>query len=150
MQKTPNFHARNLRKGRVSESGRAYVVTTVCHERAALLSALTVTRMVIQEMPRTNVNTLAFVVMPDHVHWLFVLGDEVLADVMRRFKSCSARLANAYLMRDGRFWQAGFYDRALRDEDDLRAVARYIVANPLRAGLVTCLGDYSGWDAVWV
>jgi hypothetical protein len=29
-------------------------------------------------------------------------------------------------------------------------LARYIVANPLRAGLVEHLGDYPHWDAVWL
>jgi hypothetical protein len=30
------------------------------------------------------------------------------------------------------------------------AVARYIVANPLRAGLCRHLGDYPLWDSVWL
>jgi hypothetical protein len=29
-------------------------------------------------------------------------------------------------------------------------VARYIVYNPVRAGLVSRIGDYPHWDAVWV
>ncbi|MFV3290267.1 transposase, partial [Pseudomonas sp. NY11955] len=29
-------------------------------------------------------------------------------------------------------------------------VARYIVANPIRAGLVSRVGDYPHWDAVWL
>jgi hypothetical protein len=33
---------------------------------------------------------------------------------------------------------------------DLQSVARYIVANPLRAGLVKHLGDYPLWDAIWL
>jgi len=32
----------------------------------------------------------------------------------------------------------------------VQATARYIVANPLRAGLVERLGDYPLWDAVWL
>ena len=42
------------------------------------------------------------------------------------------------------------HDRALRRDEDLLAVARYIVANPLRAGLVRRVGDYPLWDAVWL
>jgi putative transposase len=38
----------------------------------------------------------------------------------------------------------------LRHEDDLAKLPRYIVANPLRAGLVERVGDYSHWDAVWL
>jgi putative transposase len=49
-----------------------------------------------------------------------------------------------------RLWQKGYHDRAIRREEDLLAVARYIVANPLRAGLVKRVGDYPLWDAVWL
>jgi putative transposase len=38
----------------------------------------------------------------------------------------------------------------LRDEDDVKDWARYIVANPVRAGLVKRVGDYPHWDAVWL
>jgi hypothetical protein len=29
-------------------------------------------------------------------------------------------------------------------------VARYIVANPLRAGLVEGIGNYPHWDCIWM
>ena len=35
-------------------------------------------------------------------------------------------------------------------DEDLVAVARYIVANPVRAGLVKNVRDYPHWDAVWL
>ena len=50
----------------------------------------------------------------------------------------------------GKVWQPGFHDRAIRQEEDLPAVARYVVANPVRVGLVPRTGAYSHWDAVWV
>jgi len=50
----------------------------------------------------------------------------------------------------GPVWQKGYYDHALRDEENLAAVARYIVANPLRAGLARNVADYPLWDAVWI
>ena len=42
------------------------------------------------------------------------------------------------------------YDHVLRNDEDVRATARYIVADPLRAGLVDSIGDYPLWDAVWL
>ena len=36
------------------------------------------------------------------------------------------------------------------EDEDMRAMARYIVANPLRASLVEHIGDYPLWDAVWL
>jgi hypothetical protein len=50
----------------------------------------------------------------------------------------------------GPVWQGGFRDHAVRHEEYLAALARYIVANPLRAGLVEPIGDYPHWDAAWL
>ncbi len=101
------------------------------------------------ETPRAQ--TLAFVVMPDHLHWLFHLEEgSSLEAVVGTVKSVSAHRVNRRLGRTGRVWQAGYHDRALRREEDLAVVARYVVANPLRASLVERLGAYPLWDAVWL
>jgi REP element-mobilizing transposase RayT len=93
----------------------------------------------------------AWVVMPDHIHWLFQLGgSSSLAAVMKQFKARSAVRINRHLNRQGPLWQKAYYDRAVRKEDDLRQIARYIVANPLRAKLVEKIGDYPHWDAIWL
>ena len=89
--------------------------------------------------------TLAFVVMLDHVHWLVRLKDGLsLGEAARRFK------ARVSLALGRRVWQRGFHDHALRRDEDIVKAARYIVANPLRAGLVERIGDYAHWDAVWL
>jgi REP element-mobilizing transposase RayT len=93
---------------------------------------------------------LAWVVMPDHLHWLVRLETLSLSALMRNVKGRSARRLNQHLDLTGPFWQAGFHDRALREEEDLRLMARYIVANPIRAGLVERVGDYPLWDAIWL
>jgi len=94
---------------------------------------------------------LAWVLMPDHAHWLVQVGeDDDLARLVNRIKSASARMTNRIAGRQGRLWQKSFHDHALRRDEDLQVAARYIVANPLRAGLVARLGDYPYWNAVWV
>jgi REP element-mobilizing transposase RayT len=94
---------------------------------------------------------LAWVLMPDHAHWLVQLSDsDTPAVVVNRIKSASARLANRVLGRQGALWQPAYHERALRSDDDLRAVARYMIANPLRAQLVQRIGDYPFWNAVWI
>lgn len=50
----------------------------------------------------------------------------------------------------GALWQSGYHDRAARAEEDLIQIARYIIGNPLRAGLVEHVGDYPLWDAAWL
>jgi len=146
----------DLRKGRWSEAGHAYFVTTVLADRQSRWFAdFWCARLVIAEMRDLHeadaVASLAWVVMPDHVHWLFqLLGDLSLSTVMKRFKARSAHRVNTRLGRAGPLWQRAFHDHALRPDEDSRQVARYIIANPLRAGLVERVGDYPHWDAVWV
>ena len=73
-----------------------------------------------------------------------------LSCMMGRTKSRVTHAFNRAVGRNGALWQHGFHDRAIRREEDLAAVARYVVANPLRAGLVDRIGDYPLWDAVWL
>jgi putative transposase len=144
----------DLRKGRYSEAGRAYHVTTVVAHRRPVFLDFWAGRMLVAEMKRLQdegvVESLAFVVMLEHLHWLFVLrGALSLSQVMQRLKGRSARRL-AELTGYRPFWQKGFFDHAVRREEDLCAIGRYIVANPLRRRLADKVGDYALWDAVWV
>ncbi len=149
-------HSRDLRFGRLSEPGRIYHLRTATQGRAPVFGDFHVGRLVVQSLrflnDRGDVESLAFVVMPDHLHWLIRLGTRSsLPQAMQSLKRHSARRVNDHLGRTGQpLWQPGYFDRALRGEDDLVEVARYIVANPLRAGLCRHLGDYPLWDAVWL
>ena len=89
--------------------------------------------------------------MPDHFHWLLrLVGTEDLSAVMRRVKSISARNPNRVLERDAPVWQPGFHDHGVSTQEGLDAVARYVVLNPVGAGLVRSLRGYPLWDAMWV
>ena len=88
--------------------------------------------------------------MPDHLHWLFELRSESLSKVVQRVKQRSATTVNKAAGSKGRLWLDGFHDKAARREDDVLAFARYIVANPVRAGLVGSVKDYPLWDAIWI
>ncbi|MGN2246457.1 transposase [Frateuria sp. GZRR35] len=93
---------------------------------------------------------LAWVLMPDHWHGLVQLGyRDDLSLVMNRMKAVVSRKLGLE-HGPGTIWARGFHDRAMRQEDDLRAAARYIVANPVRAGMVSHACDYPYWDCVWL
>lgn len=143
------FASHRLRRGRVSEAGRAYLVTATTAQRRRLFddwpTARTVVAALREEAHRGSAQTLAFVVMPDHLHWLLQLAEGAeLAGVVGRVKSVVAHRCG------GQVWQAGFHDHAVRAEEDLAQIARYLVLNPVRAGLVRRVGDYPHWDAVWL
>jgi putative transposase len=144
----------DLRKGRWSSQGRVYALTFVTHARSPLFEDFKLGRIVVSEMRALHeqgmVDSLAFVVMPDHAHWLVTLDQGKLASITQILKGRSARCINIKRQTTGPVWQPGYYDHTLRSDEDLRNQARYIVANPLRAGLVSSVSDYPLWDAAWL
>jgi putative transposase len=127
---TGAFHRSHVRrKGRFSEPGRAYLVTAVTHVRGCLFADWRVGRAVARELAAAQVQTLAWVLMPDHLHWLLVLGDEDLGPVVGALKSRSAQAVNPLLDRAGPVWQEGYHDHGVHVEKGLRALSRYVVAN---------------------
>jgi REP element-mobilizing transposase RayT len=148
-------HSRDLRRGRLSEPGRIYLVTTVTRDRRPVFSDLASGRIVVHCLRDVEwsglAETLCFVVMPDNLHWLLALDErKPLSRVVQVLKNLSARRLNALRGEVGPVWQAGFHDHALRAEEDVVAVARDVVANPVRAGLVQRVGEYALWDARWL
>ncbi|RAI72807.1 transposase [Pseudomonas fluorescens] len=143
-----------LRTGRYAEPNRICLLTTNTIDREPVFADFALGRLVVGQFRRAQnlglANSLAWVVMPDHFHWLIELENCSLRRLMRETKSLITREVNHCSSRGGPLWQQGYHDRALRREEDLVKLARYVVANPLRAGLVEKLGDYPLWDAVWI
>ena len=144
-----------LRKGRRSLSNQIYHITSATRDRRDILRFYACGRAVVRSLRREqdsgHTEMLAYVVMPDHFHWLFALKHEKsLSTCVNNVKSISAREINRFLGRRGKVWQRGFHDRAIRRTEDLERIARYIVSNPLRAGIVDTLRDYPFWDAKWL
>jgi REP element-mobilizing transposase RayT len=84
----------------------------------------------------------AYCFMPDHMHALLLASSEQadFLELVRRFKQLSG--FDYRRTHDQRLWQPGFYERILRDDEATEAVARYILENPIRAGLTQALGEY--------
>jgi putative transposase len=91
---------------------------------------------------------LTYCFMPDHLH-LLIEGCHESSD-LRKFAKLSKQRSGAQyaLKHGGPLWQEGYHDHVLRAEDDTKVIARYILANPVRAGLVEDPRDYpfSGSD----
>lgn len=149
----PGHHA--LRKGRISLPHQVYLVTTTTWQRQPVFldfrAACTACRCFEDNTLLGDTRMLAWVLMPDHVHWLVQVGEkDSLSTVVNRLKSASGRQVNRLLGKQGPLWHKAFHDHALRAEEDLRKTARYMVANPLRAGLAQEIFDYPFWNAVWI
>ncbi|HKO35507.1 MAG TPA: transposase [Pyrinomonadaceae bacterium] len=89
----------------------------------------------------------AWCVMPNHVHVVIqpfdgktiTAGTAVphseLSEILHSWKSFTSKEANKLLRRSGDFWQAEYYDHLIRDEADFRHAVRYVLDNPITAGL---------------
>lgn len=94
---------------------------------------------------------MAWVLMPDRWQGLVLMDPaESLDPLVRRFKAITARGVEPRFRVNGWLWAKGYNQRPLEREEDLRAVARHLVANPVRAGLVRSVGAYPYWDSAWL
>jgi len=81
--------------------------------------------------------------MPDHLHLLIEAQSE--SSDCKRFIARAKQYSGYYYSKHhgGILWQRYGYEHVLRDDEVTLVVARYIVKNPLRAGLVERVEDYS-------
>ena len=101
--------------------------------------------MVLREKLDNFKSTLfAYVLMPDHVHLLLQLPENVtLKKLMNHINGASARKLNDILETTGnKLWQGGFYDVYLREPIDFAIKINYIHNNPVKAGIVQHPEDY--------
>ena len=85
--------------------------------------------------------------MPDHVH-LLAGGTTDSADLQAFMKIAKQRTGWSFRQKTSEYlWQEGFYDHVLRSEDAAPSVIRYIINNPIRAGLVSRPDDYEFWGS---
>jgi putative transposase len=80
--------------------------------------------------------------MPDHLHALLAgqLEQSNFPEYVRRFKQLTS--FHHKRVHKMELWQPGYYERILRDDEATEGVVRYILENPIRAGLTTRLGEY--------
>ena len=123
-----------------------YFLTFCCHSKAQRFLTAPVVELVLEQILRAADDEQfaipAYCFMPDHAHLLVEAKTD--SSQALRFISRSKQLSGFhYQQRHGqRLWQRYGYERVLRDDEDTRRVARYIVDNPLRRRLVATAKDY--------
>ena len=76
----------------------------------------------------------AWCIMPNHVHVAMTPAPGHHIDrLLHSWKSYSAHEINRELGRTGKVWQKEYFDRIVRDEQDMQNVIAYIVGNPAKA-----------------
>jgi putative transposase len=143
-----------LLRGRRSLRDHCYALTFCTASRRALFrddSAATIVADVFRRADELGYcDGLAYVVMPDHAHWLVALtSDAPLAFLVGATKAHASRRLRSEHAIQMPVWQRGYYDHRVCHDEDLKQQARYLVANAIRGGLVSRWVDYPHWFAVW-
>ena len=103
--------------------------------KAPRVAAMFVEALLYGEIARGFYTLFAWVIMPNHVHLVLQPHCE-LGKLMRWLKTASAVRANRIIGSSGRaFWQREYFDRWIRSEKEPGSVMRYVVNNPVSAGL---------------
>jgi REP element-mobilizing transposase RayT len=172
MTHVPNIHRRHslrLRNYDYSQAGM-YFVTACTRERVCSFGEIIngemyptdageIVRMVWDALPEhyPQIALDIFVVMPNHVHGIVVIepvgaglkpaptARHGLSEVMRAFKTFSSRRINEMRETPGdKIWQRSFWERVIRNDEELDRIREYIQNNPAQWTLDR-LHPQSGW-----
>jgi putative transposase len=95
---------------------------------------------------RMGVETLAYCLMDNHVHWVLrPESEKALAQTFHALDTKYAGRTNARNGRSGHLYQGRFFSAPL-DDDYLWAAVRYVERNPVRARMVDRAEDYA-WSS---
>lgn len=91
---------------------------------------------------------VALTVMPNHVHIILYKIQHPLFRILQTIKTYTAKEANSILGRHGQqFWQRETYDHLIRDRKEFQNQVKYVLMNPVKAGLVS---DWEQWEFTWL
>jgi REP element-mobilizing transposase RayT len=97
----------------------------------------------LQHFDAMRYRLIAWVVMPNHVHVLIEqLEGFRLGDIVRSWKSFTAKEINRRRNASGRVWAPDYFHRFIRDAAHFGNAVRYIEENPVNAGLAAQPEDW--------
>src|SRR5262249_50727243 len=135
-----------------SQTG-AYFVTICAYERRCMFGHVTDAQVFLNPMGeivarewaasaemRRDIELDAFVIMPNHLHGIVLLGRSEaaaaarpLGAVIRGFKAATTRAVAAAGHRPEQpLWQRNYYEHIIRNEESLEAIRAYIADNPAK------------------
>jgi len=119
-----------------------------CHLRCPEIATLVCQALL--RFHRQRYRLREWCVMPNHVHVVVNLFKGFPpGDVVKSWKTFTAREANLLLGRTGRFWAREYHDRRIRNSEHLKRATAYIRNNPVKAGLRERPEDWPWSSASW-
>ena len=166
----------------IYEPGMTYLITTITHRRERFFEETNLACLAHEDVMfyahKFGLTSVAHVVMPDHLHWIMNPAPEdferfareernrgkrskyghaperfYLSKILEDYKRHTSHVINEHRNAPyARVWQEGFRDDALRTPQAIRGAVRYVVLNPVKAGLAERPEDYPylAWNADWL
>lgn len=135
-----NYREKSHRLARIEYQGRVEVAFTAClRERTPKLNDVAIVGPIVQilatQTASKHCTVPVYCFMPDHTH-LLIAGSQDESDAYAAMVAFKVQSGVWFARnRPDIKWQKDFYDHIVRKTEDAREQARYIVANPCRAGL---------------
>ena len=81
-----------------------------------------------------------FVIMPNHVHGILWIKESAtqnkirpkLGTILGSFKSAVSKILHAESLVEGKIWQRNYFERIIRNEEELNSIRKYIIENPIK------------------
>ena len=127
-----------------SEPGSIASLTMCCRDHRKVFASDPASEIAVSNLHNLHGRSwsiLCYVVMPDHVHSIVASRSASIIDFVRFFKGrSSTELRRRLGLRN--VWQKSFHDQMVRQADDLSQISKYLLENPVRAGLVSTWQDW--------
>ncbi|MDY6799720.1 MAG: transposase [Bacteroidota bacterium] len=94
-------------------------------------------------LDRKEFKLICYCIMSNHVHFIAYKLRKPLNKIMHSLKSYTGSQCNNILKRKGAFWQREYFDRIVRDRNDLSDKIKYTINNPVKAGIVNYWAEYT-------
>jgi REP element-mobilizing transposase RayT len=98
--------------------------------------------IILKELKTNNCSSYVYLFMADHSH-IILSGDEVTSNCKKCFDKIKQKTGFwlSKNLKDVK-WQKDYYDHILRSNENLYVQVKYILNNPVRAGLVNFWKKY--------
>jgi len=128
------------RRNKLKSTDAVYFLTMVSRNRERIFTGKPLQDVLLTVMERLaewkGCDYVAWVLLPDHIHWLVRPGDNDYSKLVYSFKyGVGAELKKIGQLAKGRkIWQDRFWEHTVMDDEDLRQCIEYIHYNPVKHG----------------
>jgi len=140
------FH-KNLRLADFSYTGfYKYFVTIICAGKIPVFVEENIVKESLELLKNISLSygfsIWAYCFMPEHLH-LLVEGQKEDSNLKKFITMLKQKTSYIYRKKTGRkLWQENYYEHVLRNDEDVKSVARYILENPVRRKLADDFTNY--------